>query len=353
MDGSRSVDTVLWPQSGNRNLFPLEDQAMPPAIFGAAGAVGKALAAEFSTSGVRFRVVGRSEERLRSAFSAYEPLVEYCPADLGDPQGASTAAQNADPVFYTVGVPYTRFDLHPKLTRIALDAAAAAGVRRFLQVGTVYSYGRPLREFVDETHPRNPHTFKGRMRKEQEDMVLAANGRGVLRTAVLRAPDFYGPDAELSYMRSIFAAAVTGSRANVIGPIDTPHEFVFVPDMAKTLIALSQMEEAWGQAWNLAGPALITVRQFAELAFRAAGTQPKLRVAGKTMLRLFGLFNPFMREVAEMHYLWTTPVNMDDRRLRALLPDLRKTPYEEGIRATIAAMQQQRAGGAPPQGKRS
>jgi nucleoside-diphosphate-sugar epimerase len=241
-------------------------------------------------------------------------------------------------------VPYTRFDLHPKLTRIALDAAAAAGVRRFLQVGTVYSYGRPLHEFVDESHPRNPHTFKGRMRKEQEDLVLAAGGRGVLRTAVLRAPDFYGPGAELSYMRSIFDAAVAGGRAAVIGPIDTPHEFVFVPDLAKTLIALSEKEAAWGQAWNLAGPALITIRQFAELAFRAAGRQPKLRVVGKTMLRLFGLFNPFLREVAEMQYLWATPVNMDDRRLRVLLPGLRKTPYEEGIRATLAATERQRAG---------
>lgn len=36
-----------------------------------------------------------------------------------------------------------------------------------------------------------------------------------------------------------------------------------------------------------------------------------------------------------MHYLWTTPVILDDTRLRHLLPELRKTPYEEGIRLTL------------------
>ena len=56
------------------------------------------------------------------------------------------------------------------------------------------------------------------------------------------------------------------------------------------------------------------------------------------MLRVLGVFNPFLREVFEMHYLWTTPVKLDDTRLRQLLPNLHKTPYSEGIRATIEAM---------------
>jgi hypothetical protein len=61
-------------------------------------------------------------------------------------------------------------------------------------------------------------------------------------------------------------------------------------------------------------------------------------VAGKFVLRVMGLFNPFMRKVVEMHYLWATPVKLDDSRLRKLLPNLKKTPYGEGIEATIKAM---------------
>ena len=129
-----------------------------------------------------------------------------------------------------------------------------------------------------------------------------------------------------------------GGTANVIGPIDAPHEFIFVPDLAETLIALSEKEEAYGKAWNVAGPGLITTRQFAELVFGAVNQKPNLRVAGKFMLRILGLFNPFLREVVEMHYLWTTPVKLDDTSLRQLLPNLHKTRYAEGIRLTIDAM---------------
>ena len=308
------------------------------ALFGATGTVGKALAAELANRGQSFRVVGRSEEGLRRNFRGYEPLVDYCAADLSNSGDAARAAAGIDTIFYLVGVPYPQFEQHPKLTRIALAAAEAAGVRHYVHLSTVYPYGVPLEEFVSESHPRNPRAFKGRMRKEQEDLVAAADGTNGMRTTILRAPDFYGPDSELSYARSIFDAALKGGTANVIGPIDTPHEFIFVPDLAATLIALSDREQAYGNAWNVAGPGLISTRQFAEQVFREAGQKPRLRVAGKFMLHVLGLFNPLLREVVEMHYLWTTPVKLDDTRLRQLLPNLHKTPYSEGIRATIDAM---------------
>ena len=311
---------------------------MKYALFGATGTVGKALAAKLAARGQSFRVVGRSDERLRQGFRNYEPLVEYCAADLSDPAAASGAAADVDTIFYTVGVPYPQFAEHPKLTRIALAAAAAAGVRHYVHLSTVYPYGVPQQEFVSESHPRNPKAFKGRMRKEQEDLVLAADVPQGMRTTILIAPDFYGPDSELSYVRSIFDAALNGGTANVIGPIDTPHEFIFVPDVAETLIALSEKEEAYGKRWNVAGPGLITTRQFADQVFQAVHQKPRLRVVGKFMLRVLGLFNPMLREMVEMNYLWTTPVNLDDTRLRQLLPNLHRTPYSEGIRLTIDAM---------------
>ena len=63
-------------------------------------------------------------------------------------------------------------------------------------------------------------------------------------------------------------------------------------------------------------------------------------VAGKTTLRLMGLFNPLMREMVEMNYLQTSPVVLDDSALRGLLGDIKKTPYEEGIRQCVDAAKQ-------------
>jgi nucleoside-diphosphate-sugar epimerase len=252
---------------------------MKYAIFGATGAVGKALSPLLAGAGTPFRVVGRSEERLRRDFGNFAPPVDFCAADLSDPKGAAAAAARVQTLFYLVGVPYTQFAKHPELTRIALDAAAAAGVRRYVHLSTVYPYGKPERDMVDESHSRNPHTFKRRMRKEQEDLVHAADGKNGMQTTILRAPDFYGPMSELSYARALFDAAIKGRKANVIGPIDTVHEFIFVPDLAATLLALSEKEEAYGQAWNVGGFDLITTRRFAELVFAAAGKKPNLRAS--------------------------------------------------------------------------
>jgi len=307
-------------------------------MLGAGGAVGKALADRLAKKGEAFRVVGRSKERLEKEFRKYEPLVEYCAADLNDPESARKAVEGADTVFYLVGVPYTEFERHPKLTRVAVDAGTRAGVRRFVHVSTVYPYGVPQTEYVSESHPREPKAFKGRMRKEQEEIVFAADRAAGMRTLIVRPPDFYGPESELSYVRAIFDAAVKGGTANVIGPIDTLHEFIFVPDLAETLLELAAKEEAYGQAWNVGGPGFMSTRKFAEMAFAAVGQKPRLRVAGKLMLGVLGLFNPFLREVREMHYLWTTPVKLDDTKLRKLLPNVKKTPYEEGIRLTVEAM---------------
>jgi hypothetical protein len=39
--------------------------------------------------------------------------------------------------------------------------------------------------------------------------------------------------------------------------------------------------------------------------------------------------------MVEMHYLWTTPVLMDDSALHGLLGNIQKTSYEEGLRLSI------------------
>ena len=48
---------------------------------------------------------------------------------------------------------------------------------------------------------------------------------------VLRLPDFYGPGVERSFLHGVFEGAARGERAQMIGPIDTPHEFMFMPDL--------------------------------------------------------------------------------------------------------------------------
>ena len=217
-----------------------------------------------------------------------------------------------------------------------LDGAIAEGVEQLVLVGTVYPYGTPVTTPVTETHPRTPQTYKGQMRKAQEEVLLKAHAEGKIRGTILRLPDFYGPGVEKSYLHSLFeAASKKRGTANMLGPIDTPHQFVYVPDIGPVVLDLAAKPEAYGRWWHFAGSGVKTQREIVDEVFAMAGRKPKTLVAGKTMLRLMGLFQPVMRELVEMNYLLTTPVLLDDSALVGLLGSVHRTSYAEGLKLTL------------------
>lgn len=307
------------------------------ALFGAAGVIGQSIAAAIGATGQPYRVVGRSEASLRKAFGT-DPLAEIVTWNPDSPASVRAAAAGVETLVYLVGVPYTQFALHPELMRKTLAGAVAAGVKNILLIGTVYPYGRAQSQPVREDHPRQPHTFKGRMRKAQEDLLMQAHADGHVRATVLRLPDFYGPGVEASLLHGAAKAAVQGGVADMLGPLDLPHQFVFVPDVGPVVAKLINTPAAFGNIWHLAGAGVTTQRELVSEMERQSGRKLKLRVAGKTMLRLIGLFNPMMREMVEMHYLLSEPLIMDDSALQELIGPIGRTPYREGIRQTLAAV---------------
>lgn len=307
------------------------------ALFGASGVIGQTIAGALSRKGETYRVVGRNEASLKQTFGA-DPLAEIVTWNPDSPESVEAAATGVETLIYMVGVNYWQFELHPQLMRKTLEGAIAAGVKNILLIGTVYPYGRARSNPVNEDHPRTPHTFKGRMRKAQEDLLLQAHADGRINATVLRLPDFYGPGVTASLLHGAAVAAVNGGTAEMVGPLDPPHEFVFVPDVGPVVARLLDTPGAYGRVWHLAGAGVTSQRQIIREMERQTGRPLKLRVAGKTLLRLIGLFKPMVREMVEMHYLLSEPLIMDDSALQQLLGPLHKTPYAEGIRLTLAAV---------------
>jgi nucleoside-diphosphate-sugar epimerase len=306
------------------------------AIFGAAGAIGRAVGAELERRGVRFRVVGRSRPKLEQAFGKMSHA-EIFPADLSEARAAGAAASGVDTIIYCVGLPYASHHLHPVLMRTTVDAATLARVARLVLPSSVYSYGVPRTARVAETHAREPHTRKGKYRKEQEDILMEAHTAGALQGMIVRLPDFYGPHADLSLANPMFRAALAGKTANWAGPVNAPHEFVYVPDTGAAIVDLAARADCYGEAWNFGGAAAINTLDFVTRIYRAVGRAPKYRAVGAGMLRFLGWFNPTLREVVEMLYLQETPVILDDSKLMEKLP-VHKTPYDDGIRQTLEWM---------------
>jgi nucleoside-diphosphate-sugar epimerase len=304
------------------------------ALFGASGTLGQALAPLLAPH--PFRVVGRSHSQLAAIFAPYSNA-QLAVWDPANPDTAVAALRHVQTMVYLVGVPYTDFRLHPLLFEHALAAAIRAGVERCILVGTVYPFGFAQTSVVREDHPRNPHTFKGRMRKQQEDILLAADADRRIRGTILRLPDFYGPKLARSYLSSLFHAAAHGKTAQLIGPIDLPHEYVYIPDAARILFRLTQEEAAFGRTWHLAGAGRVTQSELIKLVESLTGQPLRKLVLGKRSLQVLGWFNPLLREVAEMHYLQTRPLFLDDTALSELIGPLNKTSYADGVRASLAA----------------
>lgn len=291
------------------------------ALFGAGGAVGTALAQTLDDAGIIYREVGRTKA---------------VRADFFTGEGVPEAAQGVDTIFYVAGAPYTEFFKHPAMVRHALDAAQAAGVKRFVGVLPVYGYGRARSTPVPETQPHEPDTRKGRFRLEQERAVLERHS-DAMRTMVVHMPDFYGPHADLSYANVFMREAISGKTASWIGPLDAQREFIYTGDMGKPLLKLANDDGAYGRCWNMGGQT-IRARDFVSGVFAALGRRPKYRTIYKPTLQLLGLFMPLMREVAEMYYLFDSGFVLDDSALRARIGAWEKTAMTEGIEKTIAWM---------------
>ncbi len=286
---------------------------MKPALLGATGAIGENIAAELRKRGEGYRAVGRDRASLERTFGS-DPLAEIAVWNPDDASSVRAALRGADAVVYLVGVPYNHFELHPVLMRQTLDAAIAESVGQMLLVGTVYPYGRAQQTPAREDHPHEPHTFKGKMRKQQEDLLLEADAAGKIRGTVLRLPDFYGPRVKNSFLDGVFNAGAKGGTANLIAPIDRPHQFVYVPDVGPVVLDLLRHPEAHGRWWHLAGDGTASMQEIVAMVGQLAGKPIKTRAAGLGMLRVIGLFQPIMRELVEMNYLLTDPFIMDDTR---------------------------------------
>jgi hypothetical protein len=68
---------------------------------------------------------------------------------------------------------------------------------------------------------------------------------------------------------------------------------------------------------------------------RLAGTQPRIGSLSRITLRAVGIFNPTVRELAEMAYEFEEPFVVDSSRIAAL--GVRATPIPEALERTVAA----------------
>jgi nucleoside-diphosphate-sugar epimerase len=312
-------------------------------VFGA-GQVGHALGARLTGLDLPVRVVSRHRPaRLASG-------VDWQAADATDPEAATDAATGASVIYQCLNAPYTDWPRSfPPLQRGVLAAAERTGAL-LVSLENLYGYGPTAGVEMTEDLPLDATTVKGRTRVAMTQELLAAAEAGRVRIAIGRASDFFGPGITTGTTlgERVFANAVTDKRADFIGNPDLPHTYSYVPDIAAGLATLGTDERAAGGVWHLPGPETVTTRQLLELVAGEVGHSVGVRSVPKLAVRALGLFNPMMRELAEMSYGFDESFVLDTTKYQSVF-GTNATPLTTAIGATVAWYQERNGTPAAPE----
>jgi nucleoside-diphosphate-sugar epimerase len=303
-------------------------------IFGT-GPVGLAVMDELVSQGKRVRMVNRSG--LKTAPAGVESLS----GDVTNLDFARQAASGATVVYFALNAPYTDWVRQfPPLQKGVLAGAMAAKAK-LVVMENLYGYGKTDGKPMTEDLPLNADYDKGQTRVAMSRELMAAHQAGNVRVAIARASDFYGPRVKESSMgERVFPPAIQGGTIQLVGKLDQPHSYTYMPDVGKTLAILGERAEADGQVWHVPSDRPVTAQQFIDLILKETGQKPKLQVAGKTLMTLLGLFMPMMRELKKTLYQFDAPFIIDSRKFERAF-GLKATSLEDGIRATIAWQREQ------------
>jgi nucleoside-diphosphate-sugar epimerase len=300
-------------------------------VLGATGGVGRAVAGELVRQGAtKVRGVAHSG---KGEVPAGVELVFGNAANLEDMRAI---CRDAGVIYFCVNPPYTDWPrAFPPMLEGAIEGARASGAR-LVVTDNLYVYAPTTRPLTEDL-PWRPVTRKGKVRAAMDERLLAAHRAGQIRMVIGRASDFFGPGALNTGIigESFFKAYFAGKRVDWMGRLDVPHTFSYVEDFARGLVTLGQREEALGQAWHIPAAAPITSREFLDMVFYIAGRTAKIRAAGKNLLQVGGVFNPLLRELAEMAYEFEQPFIMDSSKYTRAFGGT-PTPLRAAIQETVS-----------------
>jgi nucleoside-diphosphate-sugar epimerase len=299
-------------------------------VFGS-GAIGLAIFDALQRRGITPRIVNRSG-RARVPHG-----VEVVGGDARDPDFALAVTVGAKVIYQALNPPYPEWPQQfPSLQRSVLNAAQARGAR-LVSMENVYMYGRPDGRPLTEDRPYDAHTKKGKLRATMALELLDAHRRGTVEIAIGRASDYFGPrgGAQSNLGDRLFPAALAGRTATVLGQLDQPHSYTFIPDIGEGLAVLGEHPAAAGRAWHLPNdPSTRTTRELVDIVYRQLGHRKgKVRTVPPAVLRIMGVFSPTMRELVEMQYQFQEPFLVDSSQMRRHL-GLAATPIEEALERT-------------------
>lgn len=297
-------------------------------VFGT-GQIGRLVTEQLVEAGLEVTAVNRSGR-------GRIPGAQIVEGDATDPEFTRKVSAGAEAVYFCLNASnYAQWEQEfPPLQDGVLAGAASAGAR-LVVLENLYAYGPTSGADLVETMQPRPTSKKSATRAAMTAELLAAHDAGQVEVVIGRASDYFGPGAAHSALgETVFAPALTGKTAQVMGDPDQLHSYSYTPDVAAALITLATALGATGSIWHLPVGQTRSTRQIIETVYGMAGTKPRMLAAGATTLRVIGLVKPGMREYLHTLYQFTDRWVVDDNKFRTAFGD-HATPLDDALAITL------------------
>jgi nucleoside-diphosphate-sugar epimerase len=306
----------------------------PVHVVTGAGPVGSTVAQQLADSGQQVRLL------TRSGSGPVHPLVDRRRVDVSRPDALVEAIEGAIAVHHCIhGSAYDsrvwREEL-PRAEKAVLEAAGRIGAVVVFPE-SLYSYG-PVDGTITEDLPRTAATGKLGVRTD----LLSQRDASPTPTVSVAASDFYGPAVRHAHAGERMVPTVLAGRTmRVLGSLDQPHSFTYVPDLAAAMIEAARREDLWNSFLHAPTAAPVTQQRLVEMVAAAGGVAvPRTSAIPPWVLRASGVVSREMRELAETSYMFTEPFVMDSTTSEERL-GLAPTPMTDGVARTVVWWREQ------------
>jgi len=263
-------------------------------ITGGTGFIGARLARKLAHYGASVTIPTRDKSR---GGALIDPNIQLLAWDPADRASVAVAFAGTDTLFNLAYDVRRSGEANMVLYRAIADAAAKAGVRRFIHASSIAVYDGWLTAELDENSPSDGPGSAYKVAKRAMERDLEARvGRGDFDAAIIQPVNVYGPFSAMwtdAFVERIRVGGLALPRG-----FDGLNNGVYVDDLVDAFIAAGDLSHGRARRFIVAGPAPIPWTEMFAAYSRGCGRTVELedwQPASKAPERALGLAHALKR----------------------------------------------------------